>query len=104
MMAPLTITIETFSDTACPCWCYLRKTSPDRAMETYKAAHETRREGDEEEEEGALLRLLDSGGGARPRLTRRTGMRRRSRGSRPCRAIPSRGGIGSVGSRTRRCP
>lgn len=37
-MAPLTITIQTFSDTLCP-WCYIGKKDLDRAMELYKGQH-----------------------------------------------------------------
>lgn len=38
MSPPLTITVQTFSDTLCP-WCYIGKKNLDRAMETYKAEH-----------------------------------------------------------------
>ncbi|ROW08447.1 hypothetical protein VMCG_03160 [Cytospora schulzeri] len=37
-MAPLTITIRTFSDTLCP-WCYIGKKDLDRAMDIYKGQH-----------------------------------------------------------------
>lgn len=37
-MAPLTVHIQTYSDTSCA-WCYLGKTILDRAMAAYTAQH-----------------------------------------------------------------
>lgn len=37
-MAPLTIHIEIYADTACP-WCYVGQVVLDRAMEAYRARH-----------------------------------------------------------------